>query len=89
MFKACFGQQQKELLAAIAAEAVYIPNIGRNRQCERSQNLIACRMTMAIIDVLEMVEINDGDGERTAGPVCPSDFLVQFIKDTANRTERR
>jgi len=37
---------------------------------------------MAIIDVLEMVEINDGDGKRTAGPVRPPDFLVQFIKDT-------
>jgi len=81
MLKVCFGQEQKELLAAVAAETIYVANIRGNRQRERAQDFIACRMTMAIVDVLEMIEIDDGDGERTARSVYPPDFLVEFFKN--------
>ena len=58
------GQNQEELLAAVAAGVVIGANGGSDRGGEPEQRLIAGQMAVFIIDALEMIQIDQRHGDR-------------------------
>ncbi len=62
------GQGQQELLAAVPAGMVIGADGGSDRRGEPAQRLIAGQVSIAIIDALEVVQINQRHNDGTVLP---------------------
>ncbi len=59
-------QDNQKFLAAIAPDRIGITDVVSQFTCQLPQYFIADRMTIGIIDLLEMIDIQHGDGKRSA-----------------------
>ena len=62
---------QHELVAALAAQQALAVELAGPHAPELGQRPVAGRVAVAVVDALEVVEVEDGDGDRLAAPVGP------------------
>ena len=63
------GQDDCELVAAVAGKAIVGPQLGEPRGWKPDQHLVAGLVTEFVVDPLEVVEIDDGDTQWSQRPV--------------------
>ena len=76
-------QQHDELLATVSIDDVFLPNRLSKLPRDDRQHFIADIMAVFVVDRLEVVEIEDADGESGAGPVGPGFLLRQTLHHVA------
>ena len=62
------GQHQAELLAAIAGDQVLVTGVGDHHRGHRAQHRVTGHVAVAVVEVLEVVEVDHGERERRVGP---------------------
>ena len=77
------GKNQQELFAAEATEMIAGAHRALCAECEGLQHLIACVVSVDIVDLLEVVEIEDAYAKRVLTPVAAVFFLVQRLHQIA------
>ena len=60
------GQDQHELLAAVAADQVGRAQVGGERLGDAAQDDVAGRVAVRVVDGLEVVDVDEGDRQRAA-----------------------
>src|SRR5258708_7261581 len=73
-------QQQHELVATVAHEQIGSTNTGQGTRCELGKQLVTAYMAESIIDALEVVEIDDTQGQRQAIPPRALHLLRQPVR---------
>ena len=74
------GQDEHELLAAVAADHVARPQVGADRLGDAAQDDVAGRVAVGVVDGLEVVDVDEGDRQRP---------LVARRRARPRRTARR
>ena len=59
----CSGKQNHKLITATACQRILLPQAGMEDVGCRPQDLIANQMSMGIVDLLEMIDIDRQDRE--------------------------
>ncbi|MCY1374891.1 hypothetical protein D9M69_622620 [compost metagenome] len=77
--------QQRELLAAQPAEAVAGPDGPLHDLRVVAQRGVAPRMAVAVVDGLEMVDIQHQHGQLAAGALAAPQFTIELVQDAAPR----
>lgn len=71
-----FGQENNKFFATEPADQVAVTQSFGAQLGEAFQHLIACQMTILVIDPFKMVEIDEDQGNRMMIADCPLDFLL-------------
>jgi hypothetical protein len=77
------GQQDRELLPALAAGEVLVPQHGAQRRADAGQDLVAHRVPMLVVDLLEVVEVDHEQRERRLGRCGLGERPLQCVGDRA------
>src|SRR3989304_582110 len=81
---AASGGAVDEFIPAVPADGI----VGAHRLPQPlaglSQNSIADRMPVLVIDGLEVIQVQHGQADRVAAPVRPRQFLAQELQDHAS-----
>src|SRR5919201_1382703 len=79
-----FGQQHDELFAAHARGRIRVANAGGNEACDAAQHFIADFVAELIVDALEVVDVEQHEGERPAVALVAYDLAGEdLIERTA------
>src|SRR5438876_5626230 len=82
-------QDENELLPTPAAGEVDVPD-GLLEECgELSEDRVAGRMAVPVVDVLEPIEVGDDDGQGPAEPLDPRELVFQRLLALAPVGETR
>ncbi len=68
------GQQDDELLPAEPPHHVVLAQLVEQHVADRSQHRVPDQVTVSVIDRLEVIDVDQGHGQRTAGPDGPGDL---------------
>ena len=71
------GQQRHELVAAVAGRDVDLANAAADGVGDAPQDLVAGDVAEAVVDRLQVVEIQHDQAERPAGPVAARDLALE------------
>ena len=63
------GEDQRELLAAVAAGEVDLADAAEQDLADRAQDRVAGLVAMGVVDLLEVVEVEEDERERVADAV--------------------
>ena len=75
--------QHQQFLAAIAAGDIHAAQLGHQQRAHLAQHRIAGGMAVAVVDQLEMVEVDQQDGDRRAAPLRMGDQAGQSLLQEA------
>ena len=70
------GEQQDELVAAVAGDLVVRPQLALQRAGDAAQQLVAGGVALGVVDALEVVEVEDHGAERVAVAAGAGDLLA-------------
>ena len=73
------GQQQHELLAAVAEEPIAAAGIGAHEVGERLQHAVARIVPGGVVDALEVVEVHHRQAHRTRLATLRGDHTLQLL----------
>ena len=77
------GEHEHELLAAEPADGVAVADDGAQLRGRGGERLVALRVTVRVVDLLEVVEVEHDDAERAAGGRRGLDLAPQALLRTA------
>ena len=83
------GQRDGELFTAEATERVVRPGVPSEDRCHRPQSIVACHVTVLVVELLEVVEVEHDDGEWTAAPRGVLDHQRQVVIEGPSAEEPR
>src|SRR5947209_5177360 len=77
-------KNEQKLLAAIAAVYIAAARMPFHQFAKNAQHLVASKMSIAVIDCLEVVEISHDDADRMSFPLRQNQFAGEsFFEVTA------
>ena len=77
------GQDEQELLAAVAADEIAIAEAGLHAAGRLLEHRVPGRMAVGVVDALEVVDVGDRDRHRTVSTPCSPDLATQLLEDGA------
>ena len=73
-------QNDQKLLSPISDQPIQVvTNTGLNCLGKGNQHVIATQMTVQVVDLLEVIQIAQNNGERMAVSTCTGHFLLQGL----------
>ena len=81
--KVGLGQDQRELLAAIASREVDVPDPRTEDLADGPQNGVARRVAVAVVDGLEVVQVQEHERERVADAVGAAPLERELLVEGA------
>src|SRR5690349_14069653 len=75
-FERAMGQDDQELLAAIAPDRIGIADMISQLACQSPQHLIAHGMTIGIVDLFEKIDVQHRDGKRRTVMIREEDLVL-------------
>lgn len=75
------GQEDQELVAALARDHVHLPDRRPQPRSDRLQQLVPGRMPEAVVDELEVVQIDEQNRRTMARPAGPSKGQLQMLQE--------
>ena len=83
------GQQEHELLAAVAADGVRASEVVLDRLGDAAQDDVAGGVAVRVVDRLEVVDVDEGDRQRPLVAVRPLDLGEERGQERARGCSRR
>ena len=78
---AAAGEQNQELLAAVAPNGIVLANAILHAAGRLPKNRIASQMSVSIVDVLEVIQIHDHNAQGTGFALRTGQLAAQFTQD--------
>src|SRR5579859_5717268 len=72
------GEYDHQLLAAVAAEPVVLPDGAGKTMGQFAQHLVTAVVAVGVVDVFEMVDVDQGERERRAGALRVGELASQY-----------
>src|SRR6267143_1041817 len=82
-FHGCLGQDDAKLVAAISGDSIDRAATGAQRIAEPAKCPVAGQVAVAIIDLLQSIQVEQQQGKRSSGAPGSFDLRVQNVKDPA------
>ena len=83
------GEQDQELVAALACDDVRLSDRGAQPRPDGLQQLVAGRMPEAVVDQLEVVEVDEQNGCAFARSTCARECRVQMLEKRSSVRQAR
>ena len=74
------AQQDHELLAAVAGRDVVLADGRDDRAADRAQDLVAGRVTVRVVEDLELVDVDHQDADRVARAAAPGEQAAELVE---------
>src|SRR5437016_14512059 len=78
-----FRQDDAELLAAVAGEALVPADAYAEKRCELAQDEVPGQVTVCVVDLLEMVDVEQDQRQRAAVAKAPGHFALDEVDQVA------
>lgn len=80
-FYRAMRQDDQKFIAAVAADRIGITDVIPHLTGQPAQHIVANCMTVRIVDLFEVIDIQHGNGQRRAITVLERDFALQISDD--------
>ena len=77
------GQEDDELVAAVAGGRVDAPDAGRDDVADAAQDAVAVEVAVPVVDGLELVEVHHQQAEPARGAGAPGDLALEGGEEEA------
>src|ERR1700730_11722062 len=81
--ESCAGQDEEELLAAVAKRQVLLPNLRAEEGAQRAEHIVAGLVPERIVDALEVIDVDQGEHSFVSPATRSAQLALDEIRQVA------